>query len=485
MSSTSSIPGAAEDSEKTPRLRGKLGAISVILAVVAVLAPLTVVSGYIPLVIGYGNGLGAPLTFVVVAVLLALFAFGYLAMARRVPKPGAFYTYIAAGLGKRVGLAAGTFTLVYYVLLAGSTVIFGGLVLNAVIAQYFGVDLPWWLCTFALIAITTVCAYRAVDFSVRVLGVIVAVEFVIVMIFNVATLAHGGAAGFSAEPFTWDSFTSGSLAIGILFAVGIFSGFETTAIYREEVRNPTRTIRRATFGVIALLAVFYFFTTYMMISAVGTQDVVADAANDPAGLFGVAATAMVGEAFSNVTGIFVVGSVLAVVLATTNVIARYVYSLSVDGVLPRAFSAVHPKHGAPSRASLLGSGLVALLVLFVAVTAVDPNLAYGAIAGVMTFGLEFLLLLVSLAVIVYFIRNAGTGESVWNRLIAPAITVLAFAVVVVITVLNAGVVLGTSVTLTVVFFVILGLSFVGGLAFAIWAAARRPEVFARIGRDLG
>lgn len=80
----------------------------------------------------------------------------------------------------------------------------------------------------------------------RGLGAVVAVEVLVIMVLNVVTPVRGGSQGFSVEPFTWSSFTSGSLAVGALFAIGIYTGYESTAALREEDRDPNRTIPRAT-----------------------------------------------------------------------------------------------------------------------------------------------------------------------------------------------------------------------------------------------
>jgi hypothetical protein len=58
------------------RLRGNLGAASIVFMVVAAAAPLGVIGGVVPLGIAAGNGAGFPATFVVSTVILLLFAVG-------------------------------------------------------------------------------------------------------------------------------------------------------------------------------------------------------------------------------------------------------------------------------------------------------------------------------------------------------------------------------------------------------------------------
>src|SRR5512133_1091700 len=87
-----------------------------------------------------------------------------------------------------------------------------------------GINLPWWVYAFIAMAIIAVLGYRQVDLSVKVLSVLVSLEFLIVLILDAAILIKGGQGGtapLTATPFTWASFTSGSVAIALLFQLCI------------------------------------------------------------------------------------------------------------------------------------------------------------------------------------------------------------------------------------------------------------------------
>jgi amino acid transporter len=449
----------------------------------AYLAPLAAAAGYIPFVIGYGNGLGAPLTFLLCGVVLTLFSVGFLAMVRHVPRPGAFYAYVSAGLGKRVGLGTGALTLTFYLLTAVGFYIFGGLAMKSVAQSDLGMDLPWWAYAVVLLIIVGFCSYRGIDFNARVLAVVVALEFSVIMLFNVVTLFRGASAGrLPAEPFTWSAFTSGSIAVAVLFAIAFFVGFESTAIYREEVRRPTRTIPRATYLVIGTISVFYCVTTYCVIAALGVGKAVPAAAADPSGTFPAAVNVTVGHAFSQVVAVMVLTSVLACELAMTNATTRYVYSFGVDRVLPPAVGAVHKRFGSPYRAAIVTNTVTAAGVLGVVLAGVNPQVAYGTFSGVLEFGFEVIVLLVSLAAIVYFQRNRRTGEPIWRVLIAPVLSIVIFGWLLYYSAARSSLLLGTPTPLTPVLFGLLGGALAAGVGLASWLAVRKPDVYARIGR---
>lgn len=476
-------PHAAINDESN--LQGKLGTTSVVLTVVAYLAPLGAAAGYIPFVIGYGNGLGAPLIFLLCGVILTLFSFGYLAMVRQVPRPGAFYAYISAGLGKRVGLGAGALTLMFYILTGVGFYIFGGVSMQTMIQDIFGVDLPWWAYVALLVLLVGFTSYRGIDFNARVLGFIVALEFLIIAVFNIVTIFKGGVSGHTTETFTWSSFTSGSIAVGVLFAIAFFTGFESTAIFREEARNPRRTIPRATYIVVGTISIFYFVTAYCFIIALGAENATAITAGDPSRSFDVAVSAMLGNFFSQFVSVMVVTSVLASELAIANVTTRYFYSFGVDRVLPRALSTVHERHGSPHRAALVTTAITAAGVLAILAAGFDPRMAYGIFSGVLEFGFEVLVLLVSVAVIVYFQRNRASGERRWSTVVAPAITIVSFGWLLYFSFARSELLLGTRTPLISILFVLLGGSLVVGVGFASYLSVRRPDVYARIGRAEG
>ena len=65
----------------------------------------------------------------------------------------------------------------------------------------FGLELPWYVWSYIAIALVAVLGYRQVDLSAKVLVVLVALEFLIVVALNAVILVKGGAAGLNAVPF--------------------------------------------------------------------------------------------------------------------------------------------------------------------------------------------------------------------------------------------------------------------------------------------
>lgn len=105
---TGSIPGKTmtPNSDSRDLERDSIGIMGIVFFVIAAAAPLTVVVALFPVIIGSGNGIGIAGAFVAVALVLLLFAVGYVAMSKHITNAGAFYAYITKGIGRPMGLGS-------------------------------------------------------------------------------------------------------------------------------------------------------------------------------------------------------------------------------------------------------------------------------------------------------------------------------------------------------------------------------------------
>src|SRR5437764_10036897 len=94
------ITGGKPSATPKALAKDRLGVPAVLFFVLAGVAPLTVAAGVIPTAYATTGLTGIPAAFVVIAVILAVFASGYVAMARHIVHAGAFYAFVTGGLGK-------------------------------------------------------------------------------------------------------------------------------------------------------------------------------------------------------------------------------------------------------------------------------------------------------------------------------------------------------------------------------------------------
>lgn len=86
---------------------------AVLASILASIAPMTVCAGVMPTAYAVTGLTGIPVAFIAVAVILALFCVGYVAMSRRIRNAGAD-AFVSPGLGRTTGVAAALMALVAY-----------------------------------------------------------------------------------------------------------------------------------------------------------------------------------------------------------------------------------------------------------------------------------------------------------------------------------------------------------------------------------
>ncbi|GAA4663694.1 APC family permease [Frondihabitans cladoniiphilus] len=465
------------------KLRGKMGTLGLMFTVLAFVGPLVAAFGYISFDLSFN--VAAPLAFVIAALVILLFALGFTRMTRFVPRAGGFYTYIAEGLGKPLGLGGAFVALYTYLFALISSYAFSATALNNFLGTIFHLSaLPWWICALIMWAVVSVVSYFNIEVSAKLLLVLMACEMVIIIVFDAVVLAKGGPEGLSSTPWSFGQLGHGSTGLLFLFAIGLFVGFEATVVYRDEVKNPEKTVPRATYGAIIFLGVFYAITCYALVTAHGASKAVADATSNPAGMFGISLNAYLGKVTGDIVSVLLVTSILALILSGQNILARYTHSLGVDGVFPRAVGVTHPKHGSPSRASMVVSAIFLVVIVGAALTRVDSVALYGAVSSLGFYGLLLMLVLVSIAVIVYFRRHPEHPVGIWTTVVAPVIATLAIGTCLVIASMNLSLLVAGSTALAAV---LIGLCFFVlalGIVLAAIYKRTRPETYARIGRSI-
>ncbi|HEY8581793.1 MAG TPA: APC family permease, partial [Capillimicrobium sp.] len=266
--------------EPTGLKRNALGAPSIVFLVMAAVAPLTATVVVVPLAIALGNGGGVPGAFVFASVVLLLFAIGYVQMSRHVVNAGAFYAYVTRAMGRLPGLVTAFIALVGYNTFVIGAVATTGFFTNLVFDNVLGIDLPWQAWAAVAVVFTFLLGRREVHLNARVLGVALLLEAAILLALDVSILVQEG---FDLSAFSPDTVTADGLGLGLLFAFTCFLGFEATAIFGEEARDPRRTVARATWAAISVIGLFYALTTLALVSAVGVTDAGAVAGEDPGG----------------------------------------------------------------------------------------------------------------------------------------------------------------------------------------------------------
>jgi amino acid transporter len=327
-------------------------------------------------------------------------------------------------------------------------------------------------------AIVAYLGQRDVSVSEKVLAVLVISETLLVIAYAVVVFSTEG---FQFDGAAWDFgqvFGAGGGALLAVAATG-FAGVEQGAVYIEESKDPKRSVARATFVTIILIALLYSVASWVQISAAGDQVVDRARAEGPNLFFIEAGSA--GNWTVDVGNLLFATSLLAAMIAFHNIIARYTYALGREGVLPTLFG--RTVGGAPRNASFAQSTLALVVLLIYLIGGFDPLVQLffwgGTTGGV---GVLLLITLTSIAVIGFFLRGSH-GESAWRRFIAPVIATALLLAISYLTVTNLSTLFGVepntgpALVMPIVALIILVL----GIVWALVLRSSKPEVYAGIG----
>jgi amino acid transporter len=462
----------------------RLGVPSVVFFVLSAATPLTVVAGVVTTGYAVTGIIGLPVAFVAVALLLALFSVGYVAMSRHITNAGAFYTYVTHGLGRPAGVGAAYMALFAYNLLQVGLYGIIGVAAAPLIERLFGITVTWWVVALVAWAIVAVLGLLRIDINGKVLAVLLLTEMAIILIFSFASLGNPAGGEVTYDTLAIGNlFESGVGAILVLAVLG-FVGFEASVVYSEESRNPRRTIQLATYVSIAVIGLVYVLSSWAMSVATGPDEIVAFTQENGAGTIFVLADMFLGGTWVTIGETLFVTSVLAAMISFHNTCARYGFALGRERVLLGALGQTSPRSGAPVVASIIQSIVGLAVIVIYAVLDLDPLVQLFFYAGTTGgFGVLVLIAITSFAVIGFFAREPS-GENAWRRMIAPVLAAVALVIVVILAIANYDTLIGVAPN-DPLRWILPGLYIVAGGLGLWWARflrTSRPEAYEMIGR---
>jgi len=308
------------------------------------------------------------------------------------------------------------------------------------------------------------------------------------------SLPDGGGLGITVAG---SALAAGSAAIGIFFAFWSWVGFETTAVYGEESRNPRKIVPQATLIAVVGLGVFYTFVSWMVIAGNGAVKSItlSSGANSIDMFTQLAAKNLGGHWVVNIYLFLIVSGSFACALAFHNAASRYIYAISRElPAVKNTLGATHDKHHSPHIASITQTLITVLLTVGFFLLSPGGHDAYtggyiflyGLLALLGTMAILAVQAICSLSVIWYFwVKKAQKGH-VFTTLICPLLGMLGMLYVILLLFSNISFAGGggsTSLFFKMMPYIAL-LTFLVGLCGALYLRSRRPEVYAEIGQTV-
>ncbi|MEU4541812.1 APC family permease [Nonomuraea dietziae] len=476
--------------------RDAVGLVGVIFMAVATAAPITAMTGNVPIVVAFGNGLGVPAGYLFATVVLTIFSVGYTAMSKHITAAGAFYGYISHGLGQVVGMVSGLLATMAYVVFEASIIGFFAYSANDTFKSLAAVDIHWLWFAFLGLALNMVLSYFDINLTAKVLGVFLITEILMLGLVAVVTLFNGGGPdglmAYTLNPlnaFQTTGLQAGAVGLGLFMCFWSWVGFESTAMYGEESREPKKIIPIATLVSVVGIGLFYTFVSWMTVAANGVKAPEL-AAEQFAGIFFNPTEQFIGTWAVGLFKILILTGSFACSMAFHNCAARYLYALGRENLIPgtaRTLGATHPTHGSPHIAGFVQTAISVVLILAFAAAGMDPYVhIYTLLAVLGTLAILIVQTLCSFSVIGYFHVKKKHPETanMWRTLIAPLVGGLSMAYVVLLLFQNQEAAAGDaskSSFFTAIPWIVLGLAVLGA-GTALYLRARNPAKYEVIGR---
>lgn len=343
------------------------------------------------------------LTYIIGFIAMLFTAMSYRIMANTIPMAGSVYSYVGAGLGKKVGFISGWLILLDYLLFPTLASVLGAVAMHSIVPQV--PQIVWVIIYIALSTSANCLGIKWADSLDKILLLCQLIVLVLFVWFATSAVMHGvNGAHVSMRPF----FDSSNFSVDFVFtAISVaalnFLGFDAISTLSEEAKGGGRAVGRAI--IISLGLVIFCFVALTALATWLVPDVksfVGDTATNEAFFdiaYMVGGTPLKVACAAGVSVLSAVGNVLTSQAA----VSRVLYSMGRDHMLPGVLGKVSAKYQTPHVATLLVGGITLVLgFIFVGdVSMISSLVNVGALSS---------FALLNLSVIVLFLaRKKETG----------------------------------------------------------------------------
>jgi amino acid transporter len=406
-------PGAVETGDKGLK-KNALGFVSSVVIGVASTAPgysLAATLGFIAAVVGFQS----PAILWIAFVPMLLTAGAYYWMNRADPDCGTTFSWVTRGMGPSLGWIGGWAIIVADIIVMANLAQIAGLYSFLLVdwnsaaestAAVTAVGVAWIV---IMTAITTI----GIELSARTQWFLLTAEVVTLTLFAVVALVkvYAGDAGPNAidpevswfSPFAIDSVSA--LTSGVLLAVFIYWGWDSTVTVNEETEDSSVTPGKAAIVATIILVLIYVVVATAAQAYNGVDELIENQ-DDVLSALG---TDVFGSPLDKILIIAVLSSAAASTQTTILPTARTSLSMARAKAMPESLGRVHPRYLTPHVSTIL-MGILSV-IWYVGLTIVSENILFDSLAalGLM---IAFYYGLTAFACVIYYrrelTRNAKT-----------------------------------------------------------------------------
>lgn len=375
---------------------------------------------------GEHAGPAVTISFIVAAIGCAFAGLCYAEFASIIPIAGSAYTYAYATMGELVAWVIGWALILEYALGAATVSIAWSEFLNKLV----GGSIPYEWChspferaldannvmhhgivnapALLILLLLSLLLIKGTKESATVNGIIVFIKVAIVLVFiavgwqfikpenhspymipaNAAPATLPDGTQYSYTPFFnhgWGGVLTGAAVV--FFA---FIGFDAVSTAAQEAKNPKKDMPVGILGSLVVCTILYILFSYVLTGVAPYTDFV-KAGKEASVAYAIQTYMTSYHWLAILVTIAILAGFSSVILVMLMGQSRVFYTMSTDGLLPKAFSDLHPKFRTPYKSNVILFVFVGLFAAFVP----------GSVAGDLTsIGTLFAFVLVCLGVMI-------------------------------------------------------------------------------------
>lgn len=411
---------------------------------------------------GQAAGPAVTLSFVVAAIGCAFAGLCYAEFASMIPIAGSAYAYSYVTMGELVAWIIGWALIMEYALGAATVSIAWSEYLN----KLLGGDIPYEWChsflesykdsagvahsgimnapALVILLALTLLLIKGTQESAMINAIIVAVKVTIVIVFivvgwqfidpanhtpylipeNTPPLLNS-AGEVIADYSGWNKHGWGGVLGGAAIVFFAFIGFDAVSTAAQEAKNPKRDMPIGILGSLVVCTILYILFGHVLTGVTNWKDFVDPEKGREASVAYAISAHMPGyEWLAKAVTIAILAGFSSVILVMLMGQSRVFYSMSNDGLIPKAFGELHPKFKTPYKANWI------LFIFVGAFAAFVP----GNVAGDLTsFGTLFAFVLVCIGILL--LRRSSPSitrpfKTPWPYIVCPLGALICTAMIV-------------------------------------------------------
>lgn len=315
------------------------------------------------------------LCYLIGMIAMVFTGLSYRIMSQKYPMAGSVYVYVQKGVSPALGFLTGWSILLDYFLLPATAVIIGSSFANALLPS-----IPIWAWAILFVVFSTVINIVGVDIMAKCSWILFGLQVIVILAFVgcIIRLWINGSVQFNMISF----YNPGKFDMnGILQATGIvilsYLGFDAISTLAEEAIKPEKSVGKAIISSILIIGVIFIVITFFAgIAYPNYQDLDVNTA------FIQIVEYVGGQWLTVLTTITLVLSFgVATTQASQAAVARVLFAMGRDGVLPKQLSFVSEKYQTPTVATIFVGIVITPISLFCTLEAISTLVSFGALVG--------------------------------------------------------------------------------------------------------